>query len=707
MATSWPVAVIVLAASVLLGHYAARVSEWTVMTDELQVERLGLSVHDGALWPTIHGVGVPIYSQLYPLLSAPFYLLPLSDAFHALHVFNAVLMASTAVPVYLTARLVGADRLAGAFAGAMTVLVPWVVLSTTLLTEVVAYPAFAWAVYLLVRTLATPSPASDAFALLGLALAVLARTQFVVLVVAAPLAVALHAALFGGRLTAGAVVGRLRAGVLEHPVLLTAYGLGLCGVALRWATGGELQSVLGSYSDTATGDLLPPGVVDAAVSRLDVVAVGAGYLPLVFAMAWIAATLVRPATKSAHAFSVVAVILVPALVLEAASFDLRFTAGGFVQDRYLFYIAPLLFVGTVMLLAEGGRQWIALAVSGVVAAWLVGRTGYAPSRVIFWASPAGAFHGVLEGRSQQLGSYVGASDLSAAQLLRWGTLPAVLAVGLLLHTGRARAALVIVGVALCAFLFVETRYVLVRVAMPIVTRPSTPPMGERGWIDRAVPDGATVALVPSSSQGPDAWWDAEFWNVAVRQQYMTPGATPVTPFPAEPLELGGATGGVRAAKQTPWLVTPVNEVRFGLMGSRTLASNGPLVLLRVPLPYRLDWATRGGLYEDGWTQPGQDVLMDVFAPPEAGRQRRRVRLDLLNTAGITRAQPYTVSVDGAVRARGSVAPGQRLAASVVTCPPTQGHSRVALRVRGSAPITDGRSAGLLLYGVRTAAAGPC
>src|SRR4051794_25726815 len=214
-AAGWPIVAVVLVASVWLGHYAARASEWTVMTDELQHERLGISlIHDGAFWPTIHGVHVPIYSQLYPLLSAPFYLLSLPDAFHALHVFNAFWMCSAAIPVYLTARLVGADRLAGTLAGAMTVLVPWVVLSTTLLTEVVAYPAFAWAAYLTIRTLTSPSVGSDVLALLGLAVAVLARTQFALLVVVAPLALVLHVALFGPRLGARAVAGRIRTGLL-------------------------------------------------------------------------------------------------------------------------------------------------------------------------------------------------------------------------------------------------------------------------------------------------------------------------------------------------------------------------------------------------------------------------------------------------------------------------------------------------------------
>jgi hypothetical protein len=119
-------------------------------------------------------------------------------AVRAGHLLNALLLPSAAVPAFLLARSVSGSRAAGYAAGALTVFTPWLVLTSTLLTENAAYPAFVWAVYLCHRALTRPSPSADALAIGGLALAFLARTQFVVLAVAFPLVVVCHEAGFAG-----------------------------------------------------------------------------------------------------------------------------------------------------------------------------------------------------------------------------------------------------------------------------------------------------------------------------------------------------------------------------------------------------------------------------------------------------------------------------------------------------------------------------
>jgi hypothetical protein len=706
VAASWPVAVVVLLASLWIGHYAARASQWSVMTDELQVERLAMSVlrHHTPL-PTIHGVRVPIYSQLYPLLIAPFYAFPATTAFRLVHVFNAVLMASTAIPVFLTARLIGANRLASVAASAMTVLVPWVALATTLLTEAAAYPAFVWAIYLLVRALAAPSDRADALALLGLAIAVLARTQFAVLVILAPVALLLHAALFRSSGAPGPAWRRVRDEVLEHRVLIGGYAVGACYVVVRVLAGHSVSALLGTYSGTATGDLLPPGVVRSAISHLDIVAVGAGYVPLVLATAWVLSTVVRPQSKGAHAFGVVTVLVVPALAVEVASFDLRFTPGAFIQERYLYYVAPLLFIATVMLLGDGRRRWGSLVIAGLICVWLVGRASYAPGTPIFWAAPAAAFHGVLEGRSQQLGSHVGVDHLSIVQVLRWGTLPLVVLVGVMLHWQRGVLAVLVVGTGLCAFLFVESRYVLVRQTMPVVTRSGRLPFSERDWIDRSVPRGARVALLPSVALGDEIWWDAEFWNKRVDLVYATPGATTFTPFPADSLAIE-RDGEVRATATTPWVVQIPNDTRFGLAGARVVATKGPLALLHAPTPFRAAWAVRDGLFNDGWSKGGRAIDIDVFAVPDRA-SRRRLDVSLTNAGGGTETQAYSVSVDGVTRTRGRVRPNGTAVATVAVCVRPGAPSRVAVRVRSAVRIADGRLAGLYLSGVKSVPAGQC
>src|SRR5207248_2935375 len=102
--------------------------------------------------PRIHGDLIPNASQLYPLVIAPVFrhgLVPAS--LHSAHILNAYVMASAALPAFLLARSVTGSRLAGYFVALVSVCVPWMVFSSFLLTEVVAYPAFLWAMLALQR----------------------------------------------------------------------------------------------------------------------------------------------------------------------------------------------------------------------------------------------------------------------------------------------------------------------------------------------------------------------------------------------------------------------------------------------------------------------------------------------------------------------------------------------------------------------------
>src|SRR5262245_59839092 len=137
---------IVLAAAGLAGYYAARSVNWAVMTDELQVARLATSIADTlSPVPQIQGVYYGALSQLYPLLLAPFFgLLDAPTAVRAGHLLNALLLPSAGVPAFLLARSVSESRATGYAAAALTVFTPWLVLTSTLLTENAAYPAFVW-----------------------------------------------------------------------------------------------------------------------------------------------------------------------------------------------------------------------------------------------------------------------------------------------------------------------------------------------------------------------------------------------------------------------------------------------------------------------------------------------------------------------------------------------------------------------------------
>ena len=228
-----PVLGIVLAAGLLAVEYSSQATQWAVMTDELQTSKLATSIGETlSPVPRIHGAYYGALNQLYPLLLAPLYRwLSAPAAFDGAHVLNAFLLASSAWPAYLLGRAVTCRAAGGYFAAALTAFTPWLVLSSTLLTENAAYPAFVWAVFLCHRALHEPSTGRDAAAVGALVLAYLARTQLFVLAVALPIAVV-------------AYERDLRRAFLRHRLLAAAYGIG-AAVAVGLAAAGSLSRVLG------------------------------------------------------------------------------------------------------------------------------------------------------------------------------------------------------------------------------------------------------------------------------------------------------------------------------------------------------------------------------------------------------------------------------------------------------------------------------
>ena len=151
----------------VLSLATTRVANWFVMTDELYYERLAVSVaQTGSLLPRLHGTVVSNVNQLYPLLLSPvFGNGDVPASLEAAHRLNAFVMASAAIPVYLLARRVGIGWLTSIWIGALAVAVPWIVLSSFLLTEVVAYPAFCWSLLALTVATARRTALADAVAL--------------------------------------------------------------------------------------------------------------------------------------------------------------------------------------------------------------------------------------------------------------------------------------------------------------------------------------------------------------------------------------------------------------------------------------------------------------------------------------------------------------------------------------------------------------
>lgn len=678
MPAIWPlVAAAILVAAGLAGYYALRATSWAVMTDELQVVRLAESI-GGSLSPVpvIHGVYYGALSQLYPLLLAPFFgTMSAPAAETAAHALNAVLLPSAAVPAFLLARSVTGSRAAGLAAAALTAFTPWLVLTSTLLTENVAYPAFVWAVYLCHRSLAEPSRRNDVLALAGLALAFFARTQLVLLAFAFPLVVLLQA-------------GPRRA-VRSHPLLAAAYGLALVAAGGLFFVG-SLGAVVGNYAVPFSGDLVPDGLWSAAASHLVHVVVGAGVVPFVLATAWVALNLVRAERPAARGYAILFAVVAPLLTLEVASFDLRFTPEAFNQDRYLLYLAPLFAVGAAAALVST-RTFRELALTSAVVfavfAWLLLQFGaYDDATVIFWAAPAAAVHTAFA--NDPLLTLLAAALVAGALALLWRAPRYAL--------GTVATAVAVLGAA-------QALYVYEQYADPAMTRPQVMPLA-RNWIDRRVPADASVALVPAPRDTAAFWWEAELWNKRV-DRVIRVGHGPVfSPFPTADVSVDFASGTLRGPNPSDYLVLSGSEKRFAPSVVRTLHDGELLKLVQVARPYRLDWATRG-VTPDGWTVAGKPATLRVYGHGTTGRRRIVVVLAASSRAAL----PLDFTLRGAGQERsGWVDPGgARPPVRFNLCIPPRGHVDLTLATQGAVRIPDGRLVGLHLDRIATAPAGAC
>ena len=709
------VGAIVVLGALLSWRHTRHAQEWIVMTDELQYLKLGQSFADGSFpIPTLRGQHQALASVLYPLLIAPVLaLFSAPDAHQVIHLLNALLVASTAVPVYLLARQVINGRLACYLAAALAVAVPWAATSAVVMTEAAAYPAFAWAVLAIQRALVVPSLRRDLVALAAIGVAFYARTQFVFLAAAFPALVLAHETLFAlaardGAAGRRAALGRLRERLRPHAALGAMAAVGL---VLLLAPGNLLHTVLGPFELTVNeGGALPEGLGSAMRTQVAFVAGGVGFLPLALALGWALASLVRPLDRGSHAFALLTLVTGSALVYIVAVFGLRHAPGPL--DRYLFYLAPLLIVATVACLAQGRTRPLGLAAGGVFAFWLLRSSGadfiYAE---LFVNSQASEFHRVIQGQTYRVGAAFGHGQLSPVTLISSATLAATAAVALLLHR-LPRLAPVLVGAPLLLLALVQTDYVAKRLTDTINRYHgpfhSVPPAG-RDWIDEAVPAGADVAIAPSpvadSWTTQRVWWSAEFWNKRVNRSLLLDGFGDHTPFPNDAMSFDRREGSVRTsdAEQPRFMVFARNQLVFRPQGrvvgeySSVLPQDPGLELLDLERPYQASW-TAEGMGADGWIVRNQPARIRVFPRQDGRAQRLTVRLDL-PLAGDSPSR--FVLRAGARTAAGSARPGSiRGDAQAAVCVAPGGPREAHVSTRARHPLPDGRTVGVHLQGIR-------
>ena len=355
---AWLVAIVVVS-SVFRAVIGRGIVAPFIMVDEVIWSEIARGLADAGE-PLLRDRPDPGYSIVYPLLISPAFALfeSLPDAYAALKTLNAVVMSFAAVPTYFIARRVVKDGFA-LLAALLSVAIPSLSYTGTVMTENLFYPLFLVFALVLVLVLEKPTRLRLAALLAVLLLAFATRVQAVALVPAVLLA-PLVLAVFERR-GVRATVSRFRLLYGTFCVLgLVALGMGLGG-------GWSPQDLLGAYSPVGEATYEIGEVLRYLGWHVSELSLYVLVLPLAATIVLVGRgrSLDAPLQAFLAATLSLTVCLVPVVAAFASAFSDR------IEERNLFYVVPLLCIALLAWVDRGAPRPRALATAAAVVSALL------------------------------------------------------------------------------------------------------------------------------------------------------------------------------------------------------------------------------------------------------------------------------------------------------------------------------------------------
>jgi hypothetical protein len=583
----WLSAIVVVSVVVRVVLARRMLAPW-IMVDELVYSELAKSVaYDGQF--LIRGVPSGGYGFVYPLLIAPAFkfFAGVPSAYAVAKAINAVVMSLAAVPAYFLARRLLA-RGPSLGVATLSVLIPSMLYTGTLMTENAFYPLFILTSLLLVLMLERPTPLRQLAVLAACGACFATRAQALALFGAAVVAPVVH----------GWIERDLRSRLRRYWALYGAVTVvAVLALGATVARGRSPLALLGAYR-AATG----PGYSASEIARyllwhvaeLDVYVGIIGFAALL--ALWLAP---RAASPAARAFAAASLTVSVFLLVEVAAFASRHSFR--IEERNDFYLAPFALVALFGLTVDGVVPRVRRA---VVAAAVV--AGVLPVAIPF-------------------GRLVNTSVVSdTLALLPWWW---VQDQGI--HFGPLRLVALGVGlVAALAFVVVPQRYALAFVGLTAAYFVLTGLVVENGrhgmhqasvgglwagirvphydWIDRRVGRNADVAFLWHYAGETRPLWNNEFFNRSIGKVYTLDGPDAADGgLPETPVRERRDGTLVTAANVAPRVHYAVSYTdiagkrlaRDGAIGLGLYRVDGPLVILtRVTGVYPDAWGRRTVVY---------------------------------------------------------------------------------------------------------------
>ena len=488
---AWLAALVAVSAGIRFVLARGIVAPW-IMVDELIYSELAKSFAANGHFE-IRGVSSGgSYGFVYPVLISVAYRLfdAVPDAYGFAKAINAVVMSLAAIPAYFLARRVLKQPLALA-AAALSIAIPSLLYTGTLMTENAFYPVFLCVALVLVRMLERPTRVNQLGVLALCVLAYATRQQAL--------------ALFAAVLTAPLLLG-LRAVGRFRTLYIASAALALAVVVVEAVRGRSPLSLLGAYETAGHHGYSVVSVAKWLLWHVAELDLYLGVVPVaafvVLAFAW------RTLDAPQRAFMSGASALTAWLLLEVAAYA---TLPGIarVEERNTFYVAPFFVIALLL--------WVQL--------------GAPRPRLIAAASAGGAALLVATLPFPRLIRPEITSDTLA--FVPWWKLQEH---GLALHDVRLVATLCALGAA-ALFVLVPQRWALALpllvlvyfcvVQQPVQARAELASRNARAagiggrvdWIDRGVRGDDVVGVLWAGRTDPHVVWENEFFNRSVGPVY--------------------------------------------------------------------------------------------------------------------------------------------------------------------------------------------
>ena len=572
-----PPAVVALALLALFLWESGARKTPTIFSDELEWTQISR-----AIAATGHAArrGQPIsFKSLYAFLIAPaWWIHSTATAYAVAKAIGTVAMCLTAVPVYLTARLLVPARAAllAAFASICTSALFY---AGYLLPETLAYPFFALCAYASIRALAGGGRRWIAAAIVLGLVATKVRSELAVGLAA--LAVAAGVLwVFGPR------GRRLRANWsrADHAgAVALLVGLVILGNAVLGPHSSQWSAVTNGWQHR----MWTLGLTSASAFAL-----GLGLVPVICGLAslWLPERKDDPAWRAFAAYTASAVVFFCLYTAVKATY-LSLTNFTRIEERNLIYLGPLMWIGTVVYFTAR-RPWLpATLFATAFTSWLVLHYGYQLDYP-YYESPG---YGIA--------SFANRNFHWTQHDIRLALVVACFVGALLVLVPFAR------GLPRLALRGLPAVAILAAVAWMLtgeISSANGAASGSRAffdnlpkpvdWVDRAAKDGGVTFLGQDISQGDALGVNLEeFWNRKLKNIWSLDGTAP-PPGPVSTPDLHTPNGSLNNDPGLPYVL----ETTAVDMVGPVVAQSSSLKLVRIPRhPWRLRQATYGVSY-DGW-----------------------------------------------------------------------------------------------------------